>query len=244
VSHGLAGWLPGSRGRSTVQEEEQRTSQQVTDLTGVSGERQPETRVGPRGGHPGKVQGNQRDPSWRCYWPPTHYVGAYPGAPIDLHLPYVPYARQDRVANPGESLSAKVFGGLINARGYRRVVFQDPHSDVTPALLDCVVIDHPLPALRRVVAAVLRENASLALVAPDAAGARKRVLKLASQFELPVVFADKVRDTRTGVITGHGDSKRVARLRAAQVLGMDRSTLPLLLKPYEKLPIPMITTLV
>ncbi|MBN3806780.1 ribose-phosphate pyrophosphokinase [Paraburkholderia sp. Ac-20336] len=134
---------------------------------------------------------------------------AYPDTPLDLHLPYVPYARQDRVANPGESLSAKVFCDLINAQHYRRVVIQDPHSDVTAALLDRVVIDDPLPALRRVVEQVLRSRSSLALVAPDA-GARKRVLKLASQLnsqldpqlDLPVVFADKVRDTRTGAITG------------------------------------------
>lgn len=126
---------------------------------------------------------------------------AYPGTPIDLHLPYVPYARQDRVANPGESLSVKVFCDLINAQNYRRVIIEDPHSDVTPALLDRVVVDDPLPPLRRVVEYVRHKNANVALVAPDA-GARKRVLKLASHLELPVVFADKVRDTRTGAITG------------------------------------------
>ncbi|WP_374538044.1 ribose-phosphate diphosphokinase [Chitinimonas taiwanensis] len=122
---------------------------------------------------------------------------AYPGRPLDLHMPYVPYARQDRVANPGESLSAKVFCELINAQGYRQVVIQDPHSDVVPALLDRVVIDDPLPALRK----VLAEVGPVALVAPDA-GARKRVLKLAQQLGCDVVFADKVRDTRTGAITG------------------------------------------
>lgn len=29
---------------------------------------------------------------------------AYPDTPIALHLPYVPYARQDRVANPGDPM--------------------------------------------------------------------------------------------------------------------------------------------
>jgi len=126
---------------------------------------------------------------------------AYPDTPIALYLPYVPYARQDRVANPGEALSAKVFCDLINAQNYRRVVIEDPHSDVTSALLNRVVIDDPLPALRRVVESIRSKNSSLALVAPDA-GARKRVLKLASQLDLPVVFADKIRDTHTGAITG------------------------------------------
>lgn len=126
---------------------------------------------------------------------------AYPGTPVALLLPYVPYARQDRVANPGESLSAKVFCDLINAQQYTRVVIQDPHSDVTPALLERVVIDDPIPALRRALDRIRRDSAQVALVAPDA-GARKRVGKLAAQLDLPVVYADKIRDTRTGSITG------------------------------------------
>jgi ribose-phosphate pyrophosphokinase len=123
---------------------------------------------------------------------------AWPDAPITLDMPYVPYARQDRVANPGESLSAKVFCGLINSQGYARVLVQDPHSDVVSALLDRVQIDDPLPALRRALADI---SDDVALVAPDA-GARKRVLKLATELGLDVVYADKMRDTRTGAITG------------------------------------------
>ncbi|WP_434631331.1 ribose-phosphate pyrophosphokinase-like domain-containing protein [Chromobacterium sp. CV08] len=122
---------------------------------------------------------------------------AYPGLPIALRLPYVPYARQDRVANPGEALSAKVFCGLINQQGYSRVVIQDPHSDVVIALLDRVEVDDPLPALRRALEAV----GPATLVAPDA-GARKRVLKLAQQLGCGAICADKVRDTATGKISG------------------------------------------
>lgn len=138
---------------------------------------------------------------------------AYPGLPLSLHMPYVPYARQDRVANPGEALSAKVFCDLINAQGYSRVLIQDPHSDVVPALLDRVVIEDPLPALRKVLAQV----GPVALVAPDA-GARKRVLKLAQQLGCDVVFADKVRDTRTGTITG---TQVVGSLPALPLLVVD-----------------------
>jgi ribose-phosphate pyrophosphokinase len=74
---------------------------------------------------------------------------------------------------------------------------QDPHSDVVTALLDRVVIADPLPPLRRALAALGRA----ALVAPDA-GARKRVMYLARALELDVVFAEKVRNTQTGKITG------------------------------------------
>jgi ribose-phosphate pyrophosphokinase len=123
---------------------------------------------------------------------------AYPGTPVTLALPYVPYARQDRVANPGESLSVKVFCDLINSQGYTRVVIQDPHSDVVAALLERVAIEDPLAALRSTLDQI---GERAALVAPDA-GARKRVLKLATELGLDVVYADKKRDTRTGRITG------------------------------------------
>jgi ribose-phosphate pyrophosphokinase len=126
---------------------------------------------------------------------------AYPGIPIDLHVPYVPYARQDRVANPGEALSARVFCELINSQRYRRVVVQDPHSDVVTALLDRVVVEDPVPSLRRVVDMIREHWTQVTLVAPDA-GARKRVQKLAEALALPVIFADKLRDTKTGAITG------------------------------------------
>lgn len=123
---------------------------------------------------------------------------AYPGAPLTLRMPYVPYARQDRVCNDGEALGARVFCDLINAQGYSKVVVMDPHSDVTPALLDRVVMEDITPMLAQIVS----ELGDVALVAPDA-GARKRVIALAKRLGgLPVVFAEKVRDTRTGNITG------------------------------------------
>ncbi|WP_126223687.1 ribose-phosphate diphosphokinase [Burkholderia ambifaria] len=126
----------------------------------------------------------------------------YAGTPISLDMPYVPYARQDRAANAGEALGARVFCDLINAQGYTQVVVQDPHSDVVSALLDRVVIEDPLPALRRALEHIRTlTDERVALVAPDA-GARKRVLKLATALGTDVVYADKVRDTRTGAITG------------------------------------------
>lgn len=123
---------------------------------------------------------------------------AYPAVPVFLRMPYVPYARQDRVCNPGEPLAARVFCDLINTQNYAQVAIMDPHSDVTPALLDRVVVEDVTPLLARVVA----DLGEVALVAPDA-GARKRVLSFAKQLGgLPVVFADKVRNTQTGAITG------------------------------------------
>jgi len=55
---------------------------------------------------------------------------------VSVFIPYLPYARQDRVCNPGEALSASVMAKLINAQGYTSVMSLDPHSDVMPALID------------------------------------------------------------------------------------------------------------
>ncbi len=127
---------------------------------------------------------------------------AYPDAAVTLDMPYVPYARQDRVNEPGEAHSIKVFCNLINAQGYKQVRIQDPHSDVTTALLDRVVVEDPRSIIEAVIDMIgVRHGVKCALVSPDA-GARKRVLSFAKRFKTYVVFADKVRDTRTGKITG------------------------------------------
>lgn len=124
-------------------------------------------------------------------------------ATVRLVLPYVPYARQDRVAVPGEALSAKVFTSLINSQDYASVEVWDPHSDVTPALIDNVRITPTRSLIEAAIAGkgqvrLLRE---CAFVAPDA-GARKRVSELARVYGTEVVYADKVRDVVTGRLSG------------------------------------------
>lgn len=123
----------------------------------------------------------------------------WPGTPIHLELPYFPYARQDRVCAPGESLSAKVVADLINAQGYATVTCWDLHSEVTVALLNNL-IHVELGMLVKLIPA--KAKASI-LVSPDA-GANKKVFGIAKQFgdEVEVVRADKVRNVLTGEITG------------------------------------------
>jgi ribose-phosphate pyrophosphokinase len=117
---------------------------------------------------------------------------------IRLVMPYVPYARQDRVMNKGEALGIKVFCDLINAQNYERVEIWDPHSDVASALLNkvAVVEQHSL------VSRNLCFNEDTVLVCPDA-GARKKILKVVEQTMCKnLLYADKKRDVRTGAITG------------------------------------------
>lgn len=114
---------------------------------------------------------------------------------IRLEIPYFPYARQDRVANLGEALGVKVMADLVNGLRVDSVTVWDPHSDVTPALLDrCRVIPqwHFTAAL---------SGTWDAFVAPDA-GAWKKAYDGAAARGIPMIPALKHRDTRTGEITG------------------------------------------
>lgn len=125
--------------------------------------------------------------------------GMNPTTEIDVLIPYIPYARQDRLMIPGEPLSAKVFANIINAQNYKWVTVFDPHSDVVTALLDNVIT---LSNTELVQSALIDIGCSTVLVSPDA-GAEKKIYKLASKLHFGVtdiVRAGKVRDVRTGSI--------------------------------------------
>jgi ribose-phosphate pyrophosphokinase len=117
---------------------------------------------------------------------------------IDLKMPYVPYARQDRVSLAGESLSIRVFADLVNAQQYRYVEVWDVHSDVTAALLNhCIVV----PTSTLIASALSKRTDRTTLVAPDA-GSIKKVESIAKRYDLPMIRADKTRDPLTGKLSG------------------------------------------
>lgn len=118
---------------------------------------------------------------------------------IVLNIPYFPYARQDRVCNPGESHSMRVIAKIINSLNFSKVKVFDPHSDVVEALINNVVIETPLEALTDIL--YNQPVGTVILVSPDA-GAHKKVQKLAKSFGLGIIHSDKERDVATGAITG------------------------------------------
>ncbi len=136
-----------------------------------------------------------------------------PQSEIILTIPYLPYARQDRVCNRGEALSIKVMSDLINSLNCREVLIYDPHSEVTPALLkNCKVVEMWWLVLKNLETTIFDLN--LTLVSPDA-GAEKKVIKVAKELstedrKIEFICATKIRDTLTGNITStkiYGDVK-------------------------------------
>ena len=117
---------------------------------------------------------------------------------ISLTMRYIPYARQDRVCNPGESLSIKVVADFINSLNFKSVCAWDCHSDVTLALFNNM--EHISQDMLVYYLAVLRKGA--VLVSPDV-GAQKKIFKFSkahpNSFD-KVICADKVRDPASGNI--------------------------------------------
>lgn len=119
---------------------------------------------------------------------------------IELLIPYFPGARQDRLMMSGEPLTVKVYADLINALNLDRVHILDPHSDVTPALLNRVrvITNHQL------VEHITRDFKEFYLISPDG-GALKRVYNLARHLGgCPVVEGTKHRNVMTGELSHFG----------------------------------------
>lgn len=115
----------------------------------------------------------------------------------NLSIPYIPFSRQDRVANPGEAHSLRVFCEMINGLGFERVEVIDPHSDVSTALINNIKVF----TQAELFAPRFEHSDPFWLVSPDA-GALKKVNQLAALTSpLGIIECSKKRDTKTGAIT-------------------------------------------
>lgn len=124
----------------------------------------------------------------------------YTNRSIHLLMPYLPYARQDRVGNFGEALSLQVFCHLINSLNFQSVTIWDCHSDVGLALLNRVIHIPQETFVQR----IPNLTKDTTLVAPDA-GALKKIYKVAALTGCHnILRGHKQRDTTTGKITGTG----------------------------------------
>lgn len=127
--------------------------------------------------------------------------------PITLHMPYLPYARQDRVCQTGDSFALKVFCDLINSQKYNKVVISDAHSSVATALLDNV------KELKQSRQAFDFTDSYDFIIAPDAGACKKAVdFSETVEWDNEVVQALKVRSkdgniTSTKVLYGDFEGK-------------------------------------
>ena len=114
-----------------------------------------------------------------------------------LEMPYAINGRMDRVKSHSEVFTLKWSCKLINDLKFDRVFILDPHSNVTPALLDNVVAGYPAKYINEAIEKVGKDN--LILYYPDA-GAHKKYHELFP--DMPFCYGKKDRDWNTGKIKG------------------------------------------
>ena len=118
---------------------------------------------------------------------------------IKLDMPYVPNARMDRIKNPNENFSLKVFANFINLLGFDGVHVYNVHSNVSEALINNIYNEMPNGDVNYCINGYKPD----VIFFPDE-GACKRYsdLKSVKESGLPVTFGIKKRDWKSGKILG------------------------------------------
>lgn len=137
---------------------------------------------------------------------------------VELELPYIPNARQDRVKRQEDVFTLKYFAQMINDLEFSKVRVLDPHSYVSEALIDRIDIQSPKQYVEMVIEKLEQEgNENIVMFYPDE-GAMKRY---SAMFDRPYAFGIKKRDWVTGDIKGLDVSGRTEMLSGSTVLIVD-----------------------
>ena len=124
---------------------------------------------------------------------------------IRLTMPYIPYARQDRVCNTGEAFSIRAFANIINALEFKSIIVWDAHSVISTCLIkNCINIPQSDLIGKHVelMKWMVESTDPIYLVAPDAGSVRKAT-EIAQTYPTlirDVLYAEKVRELSTGKI--------------------------------------------
>lgn len=115
-----------------------------------------------------------------------------------LTISYMPYSRMDRTNN-GSAFTLKYIAKFINSLGFYKVLIFEPHSDVTPALINnCTTIFPSIEILKKVKKEISFNEDMDVIYFPDS-GAEKRYGSLVKAKNSLVGF--KHRSFETGKIT-------------------------------------------
>lgn len=134
----------------------------------------------------------------------SHVVDAirvqYPISKLYLVLPYLPYARQDRVCNAGEPNGSRVFANYLNSMNFELVEVYDPHSDAAVAGINNLIVSNQVEIFGK----IHDFRNGWYIVAPDM-GAKKKAEKFAKETgALGVISCYKERNLYTGEIVSQG----------------------------------------
>ncbi len=148
----------------------------------------------------------------------ANHLKAHGKEDVHLYMPYIPNARQDRVKTNEDVFTLKYFAGIINALGFKTVTVLDPHSSVSEALVDNIIIEKPTKFIENAIAKVTEaEGEAPSMFYPDE-GAGKRY---SGMIPLPYAFGIKKRDWATGQIKGLDVAGDVENIAGKNILIVD-----------------------
>lgn len=138
---------------------------------------------------------------------------------IHLFMPYIPNARQDRVEDEEDVFTLKYFTKMLNSLHLTSVTVLDPHSNVSIALIDNVIVQNPLGYVDFAVEQIRTEenDEPPILFYPDE-GASKRYSHL---IQSPYLFGVKIRDWKSGDIKSLQVIGETSTLKDKSVLIVD-----------------------
>lgn len=114
---------------------------------------------------------------------------------VELYMPYLPYARQDKEVSNNSTFALTAFAKVINDLNFNKVYCVDAHSKVAKELITNLVIIYPTQKVRE----VLDETECDLICYPDAGARSKYTPRIYP--EIPYIYGEKVRDQQTGIIT-------------------------------------------
>lgn len=124
---------------------------------------------------------------------------------IHLHMPYIPNARLDRTHSPREVFTLKYFAEIINGLRFKTVTVLDPHSHVSRALIDRLIIKRPTNHIKAAISYIRSQGDECPMIFYPDEGSMKRY---SDRVTLPYAFGIKKRDWQTGEILSfeiHGE---------------------------------------
>ena len=121
---------------------------------------------------------------------------------IDLVMPYIPNARQDRVKNPEDIFTLKYFAEILNSLNFNSVTVLDPHSTVSEALINNISIMSTKNYIEESLFCMKTKehvDTDHVLVFYPDSGAAKRYSDMINRY---YAYGIKKRDWETGKIVG------------------------------------------
>lgn len=115
---------------------------------------------------------------------------------VTLHIPYLPFARQDKSVSNELTFNLEVFANLINGLGFNKVTSVDVHNPNRTYNLIHNFQNIQIPGVRE---KVVYDFCPTFIVFPDSGAMDRYGMELS---HINTIYCDKVRNQATGDITG------------------------------------------